>query len=137
MREIKFRAWDHISKKYVTKFDEVFINDEGIIFKRNHNDNLIDEDYILEQFSGLHDKNGIEIYEGDIVSNAEGRYWTVEWCPYGEPKFMLYDQINSFRDIEIKPDPREGYYFTTDGVKFYDIEIIGNIHENKELLNKN
>jgi uncharacterized phage protein (TIGR01671 family) len=55
MREIKFRAWDLISKKMVQ-----------VIHFYNHND--VYPDYIFMQYTGLKDANGKEVYEGDVVN---------------------------------------------------------------------
>jgi len=66
MREIKFRAWDREEKNFIY-FDAL----NGILSK-------CDETYLrrcvgrFEQFTGLHDKNGKEIYEGDIVVTDYG-----------------------------------------------------------------
>ena len=60
-REIKFRAWDIPAKKYrgVDGLKDLF---------SIRSDGFFNEDYVLEQFTGLLDKNGKEIYEGDIVN---------------------------------------------------------------------
>ena len=124
MREIKFRAWD--GKCYTTDF---FITSEGTVFK-SHYDSKAEmvSGFIIEQFTGLHDKNGKEIYEGDK-------------CKIKFDISKVEDYIyNSLTEKEIKSGERE---FIVESPLFNnqpelncdDIEVIGNIHENPELIN--
>lgn len=118
MREIKFRAWgydgSHIGKKdmfipYCEEFND--INDSI--------SNLQDEEIVLMQYTGLKDKNGVEIYEGDIMvlNKMKPSYYVVK---YLENNFVL-DGVSLFDNSS---------YFT-------EREVIGNIYENKELLDEN
>ena len=107
MREIKFRAWDNEKNKmdykpYFHEFEDI-------------NTQFEDMDFILMQFTGLHDKNGKEIYEGDIVCN-EGFKEEVKW--------------NEFYGWVVSDEQMLGE------VNFARIEVIGNIYENKELLDE-
>jgi uncharacterized phage protein (TIGR01671 family) len=126
MREIKFRAWKHNSKKmyFVTnmiwKEDWIGVNSTDSI-GINYVDNHCPNEYELMQFTGLTDKNGVEIYEGDILAYRDG-----EWS---------YDAIVTWGDW--------GWYMVgiehNDNYIFEDIdadshEIIGNIYDNPELL---
>lgn len=76
----------------------------------------------IEQYTGLLDRNGEEIYEGDIVKNIEG---------VNETAVCVWDESNAEFDFRC----RDGKY-TRDNVKSWleMYEVIGNIHENKELL---
>lgn len=68
MREIKFRAWNKIDKEMGIPFTLDDLYQAGLCqLKKKHEE----ENYILMQFTGLHDKNGKEIYEGDIVKHCE------------------------------------------------------------------
>jgi len=109
MRTIKFRAWSNDYKK---------------MFYTEHSENLdllpiwirCPNDYGLMQFTGLKDKNGKEIYEGDIVKWGNGKD-AVNEVIYSGDRFMLYNLgAPSLARVSI------------------DSEIIGNIYENPELI---
>ena len=110
MREIKFRFWDDKVKKYIYH-DEIFYT--GAI--EIHNCGKI----ILEQFTGLKDKNGKEIYENDIILIDEKNYKMI----FEDGCFQLDHYDN-------------GDYYSGGDPLFTDYEKsekIGNIHENPEL----
>lgn len=140
MRQIKFRVWDRKEKKMFNvleikfhydplRFDEfkqVFLDGRWSVngckpwdFQWRDKD-----DVELMQFTGLHDKNGKEIYEGDFIGGIyESLY--VGWC----------DKCASFQLLSA------GYCFGCEGdinwlefVNDETKEIIGNIYENPELL---
>nr|DAJ84099.1 MAG TPA: YopX protein [Caudoviricetes sp.] len=133
MRELKFRAWDNLEKDYLNEEDMAINNLNNIfifeIYDKNDTDLwytrlLPDPDnkrYVIEQYTGLKDKNGTEIYEGDVVKvEGDGEIYRVEWIRSG---FGLEPRYNSPRypvlgNVELRKK----------------IEVIGNIHENPELL---
>ena len=131
MREIKFRAWwkDREGKAHelIDNIDERPISD----LRENH--------LIIEQFTGLHDKNGKEIYECDLVrsihfEDAEGK------THYLIHKIVWSDIYSGWiavsqGDKEMTPFIKAGTIQLFTYMKFAQgVEIIGNIHENPELL---
>ena len=123
MRTIKFRAWDKVNKKMIGGFgiDSTF----GYAFIKDFD---LGEEYILEceimQFTGLTDKNGKEIYEGDIVVGIH-----YEDFDTGIGINTLSEECKPF---EVKWD--ENVY----GWNLYgsdDFRVIGNIYEIPNLLN--
>jgi uncharacterized phage protein (TIGR01671 family) len=130
MREIKFRAWDKKSKTMFYQGSSDLESLQSFIFHWGNGE--------LMQYVGLQDKWDNDIYEGDIVycfkdkfGKNKHEYWTVR---YRDSKFVVYNQLNSERDIEI--DITESCYpiFTTDGKEYWVLEVIGNVHESKDLI---
>jgi len=81
---------------------------------------------ILMQYTGLKDKNGKEIYSGDIVSSIGGKYGT-DIC-------IIRDCVGGF-ECEMINGFSTGSTFTFSFLNEKSCEIIGNIYENPELLN--
>lgn len=120
MREIKFRAWDGermISLSRAIQYGLVFVLQNNI--DKCNTLEIYDEDICLMQYTGLKDKNGNEIYEGDILHHNV--YGTLEVI-FDDGSFKLKDDFYSCNDGIIKQKR----------IKYF--EIIGNIYENLELL---
>lgn len=134
-REIKFRGWlkprweedEDANKMYYdiqNSYDtlgDVKPYDPMTDFRE-----WIDDDIaVVEQYTGLKDKNDKEIYEGDIIEDTRGNIWECSWSDISSGwsfrrKFMSEDDFMASDDISEDWLERS--------------EIIGNIHENPELL---
>ncbi|WP_024831624.1 YopX family protein [Ruminiclostridium josui] len=137
MREIKFRAWDKEFGRLVKWNDRAFIKmgDYRELSEITMN-YFSDQRFIFMQYTGLHDKNGKEIYEGDILKArircgfdmAKGDYehkfknYVVEyWQSFTQIGYRLRNKSSNFM---IKPS----------ALHTMQVEVIGNIHDNPELM---
>lgn len=122
----RFRAWDKEFKEMVQVYALVF--DEQIIKATYKNGNVVKEDiknYVLMQSTGLRDKNGKGIFEGDILKVTNLSSW-LEVVSFNKDKAMFVS-----KETERKVEETPLYdLFNTD---IFEIEIIGNIHTNSEL----
>lgn len=119
-REIKFRVWSESDKEYRTDCSvhklftsktgtpATIYNDEGDCF-------------LFEQYTGLKDKNGKEIYEGDILETCCGKAEV-----YFDDELLMYKiRVTHGGTMPLVSKKSK---------RHFDYKIIGNIHENPELL---
>lgn len=79
MREIKFRAWDGCNTIEKMRIGEAEYLDDMLSFRFQHFEGDNPAEIVYEQYTGLKDKNGKEIYEGDIISRVDNRPMEVRW----------------------------------------------------------
>lgn len=110
MREFKFRAWHKGAKQMLQNRDQGY---QGEVFKWAHEGQPVE----IMQFTGLHDKNGKDIYEGDILQDDCESLCSVVW-ENSSAQFLV-----EFEDETQEIDSPHTW-----------AEIVGNIYENLELL---
>ena len=123
MREIKFRAWD---TKLLTM--DCW---ENLIDTQLLTDGFNGLDCLLMQYTGLKDKNGVEIYEGDIIKDSSNRLMTVEWDRRVGTSRFIFRVINTIGHIKVGRFINTHEWIMPDD---NDIEVVGNIYQNPELL---
>ena len=121
-REIKFRAWEKETEEYfkvlAIDFKSKIVSCRHFKLKYDPFNQINLNEFDLEQFTGLKDSNGDDIYENDLVlhDSDNSPYQVI----FDEGKFGLSnDYLGLVYDL---------------GEEYMDCEIIGNIHENPELL---
>lgn len=154
MREIKYKVFDVITLTMYNHVNQINFGLECVLAQPDEN-STVDEEveldferYMLLQFTGLFDKNGKEIYEGDILRSEEEHalgdnrnYHVVTWIRERAAFYMIDVDvykvyINEKNTLENDPD----YDWLFEQANLYDfsidvgLDLVGNIHENPELI---
>lgn len=125
MKGLKFRVWDKERECYLDETELAGITPDGKYILYIEDEEIsrleINGNYIVEQYTGLKDKNGKEIYEGDIVT-LNGEWEAIE---HGGCSIVTFEN-GCFR-VGDGYENEAGSYLS-------DWRVIGNIHENADLL---
>jgi len=119
----RFRAWNRVTKKMV---DLEAITPLALCFQMKDGEGGVflpfTDNMILLQCTGLKDKNGVLIYEGDVVRQFEGKPWQGDFViRWNQARCGFYLYLNGKPHLELS-DYREG------------LIVIGNTYENPELI---
>ena len=124
MKGLKFRVWDKERECYLDETELAGVTPDGECILYIEEEEIskleIEGNYTLEQYAGLTDKNGKEIYEGDVV-NIQGIKYYVDfehggfWFNNDNRKWKANRPFTHFQEIN-------------------DTEVVGNVHENPDLL---
>ena len=128
----KFRAWISEADTMANDLKGIDFENETVVLRKLYEDGFSVETEVFEveignailmQSTGLFDRNGKEIFEGDVV-DYKGRKAIIKWHgSYASFIYRFVDELNK-RSAEWEP-----LYLA-----YYHFEVIGNIYENKELL---
>ena len=121
MREIKFRAWDKDINQMFYSDDCFFCFQSGVLLERDGENGSWPDTDIVMQYTGLKDKNGKEIYEGDIL----------EFVTYERELLEVYWYEETL-GWQMKRIVGSGTMFIPNYTQY--LEVIGNIYENPDLL---
>lgn len=142
MREIKFRAWSKKEKRMINASNVIY---QTIPVAPTKQGFRLKSVFTLMQYTGLKDKNGKEIYEGDIVKfiKLERKEGSTFEEATGKDWEKAYNKIPCFgkvlwsnNEAKFYVRGKEEAFYDNMGSKFSwnELEVIGNIYENKKLL---
>lgn len=137
---MKYRIFDKINNCYVN--NDYVVSGDGNIYNLTEKKFVSNDNYIIEMFSETYDKDGKEIWDGDIIRSSKDKgmllYDDISPVEFYKGSFnivALYDltpiELSYYDTVwqnnRLKGNPQTSLWLA-------DLEVIGNIHENKELL---
>lgn len=125
MRDLKFKVWNVEDKKMYEPFNLYHELSENSALGENEN-------IVILQFAGVKDDNGKDIYENDILKDAEGVIWEVKYVMAGFSMYCTSAQL--FSKVCLKENTEEEQIALDIGAWWAGTEVIGNSYENPELL---
>lgn len=132
-RTIKFRVWDHQEESF-EKDSSFWIYQSGEL---DHDSKNLNGYFTIQQFTGLKDANGVEIYEGDIVKLNTYAFKKHGLFNNGVSKIVF--EYGSFKIQCLKEESikfRFSEFDEPNTLKSEEVLVVGNIFENPELLNE-
>lgn len=137
MREIKFRVWDKKRKEYfrISKLwngdtDPSCFSADDWVDNYGNCGNM--KDIVVEQFTGLYDKDGKEIYEGDLVK------YTDDYGSFFISEVKYFADVDGYPAFDITSPSIFDWDFESNllsyGTTYNCLTVVGNIHENADLL---
>lgn len=130
MKGLRFRVWDIERECYLDETELVGITPDGKYILYIEEEEIskleIEGNYTLEQHTGLTDKNGKDIYEGDILGDMwrDGYIAWCDKCKQLQYHILTHECMACLGDVQ-------WYELVNDNGK---LEVVGNVHENPELL---
>ncbi len=146
-REIKFKVWCKENEEFI-QFNKMGFSEDGSLWYAQGVDENEEEtdppyfenqnDWELMQYTGLKDNNGVEIYEGDILKTFSNiNKYTDSFAEDIEPKFEHTTIVRDGACFKTTYKKRPSYVLNENGGSMVEhMEVIGNIYENPELLER-
>lgn len=148
MEELKFRLWESELEAMITNenSDQFLIALDGRVFDtgfESSNQGYCNDMMTVLQYTGLKDKNGVEIYKGDIIKSKCYPFYSDAPEMEGgkdEPVELNYlgvvgiDVNGVYYDLKVVSDRVSGRAIGGQLSELVDIEVVGNIYENPELI---
>lgn len=137
MREIEFRAWDERNKRYCK--NPIAVSNDGVL--EMIGDVWVDTSFIAEQYAGLKDKNGAKIFAGDILEFedvGEEGYEYIEGFDFTNRALMTFYngrfELDKFYSCNSSVLEEMNGCHDDFVLSLQNSKVIGNIHDNPELL---